>query len=128
MGVAVHRNKLSHFKIMLENVMPNALQELQDTFLTLQSQIDMLSAACQNQEQRDSLQDQYTKARVAYYATLDKAFHDDDPQVADLTAQLAKANTQLKNAVQEMGNISKTIDEITKAVTLVANLADKVIP
>lgn len=108
--------------------MPNALQELQDTFLTLQSQIDMLSAACQTQGQRDSLQDQYTKARVAYYATLDKAFHDDDPQVANLAKQLAEANTKLKNAVQEMGNMSKTMDEITKAVSLVANLAEKAIP
>ncbi|MGA2888692.1 MAG: hypothetical protein ABSE51_11615 [Terracidiphilus sp.] len=107
--------------------MQSALSELETTYFTLQSQIGMLLAACKTQDQRDALTTQYVKARSNYWSCVNKAFHDDDPQVIALTTQLDAANTQLKASVQQLGDISKTIDAITGAITIGASLAAKVI-
>jgi hypothetical protein len=107
--------------------MQSALSELETTYFTLQSQIGMLLAACATQAQRDALTTQYVKARSNYFACVNRAFHDDDPQVTALTTQLDTANTQLKTDVQQLGDISKTIDAITGVITIGANLAAKVI-
>ncbi|MDR3752233.1 MAG: hypothetical protein P4K93_01155 [Terracidiphilus sp.] len=107
--------------------MQSPLQELETTYFTLQSQINMLSQACQTQQQRDAISTQYVQARLNYWACVNKAFHDDDPQVVNLTTQIDAANQQLTNAVQQLGNIVTTINDITNVVTLGAQLAAKVI-
>ncbi len=107
--------------------MQTQLEELEATYFTLQSQIDMLSAACQTQDQRDALGTQYVKARQNYWACVNKAFHDDDPQVAQLTDQIEAANKQISNATQQLGNIAKVINDITSVVTMGTQLASKVI-
>lgn len=107
--------------------MQSALQELEATYFTLQSQINMLSQACETQQQRDSLSTQYVLARQNYWACINHAFHDDDPQVVSLTTQIDAANQQLSNAVQQMGDITTTINDITSVVTIGAQLAAKVI-
>ena len=107
--------------------MPSALQELGATYFTLQSQINMLSQACQTQDQRDALSAQYLLARQNYWACVNRAFHDDDPQVVSLTSQIVVANQQLSTAVQQMGDIAATINHITNAVTIGEQLAAKVI-
>jgi hypothetical protein len=107
--------------------MQSPLQELESTYFTLQSQIDMLSQACQTQEQRDSLSAEYVKARQNYWACINKAFHDDDPQVVSLTSQIDAANQELSTSVQQMGDITKTLTDITNVVTIGAQLAAKVI-
>ena len=107
--------------------MQSALQELETTYFTLQAQIGMLTAACTTEKQRSDLITKFVAARSNYWNCVNKAFHDDDPQVASLTTQLETANTQLNKLVQQMGNISKVIDGITQAVTVGASLAAKVI-
>jgi small-conductance mechanosensitive channel len=87
----------------------------------------MLSAACQTQAQRDTLQTQYVQARQNYWACVNKAFHDDDPQVVALTTQLDTFNKQLTTAVQQMGDISNLLNQITEAVSTAASLAKLVI-
>ncbi|MGD0548848.1 MAG: hypothetical protein ABR991_13685 [Terracidiphilus sp.] len=66
-------------------------------------------------------------ARQNYWACVNKAFHDDDPQVVSLITQIDAANQELSNAVQQTGNITATINDITNVVTLGAQLAAKVI-
>jgi ABC-type proline/glycine betaine transport system substrate-binding protein len=107
--------------------MQTALAELESTYLTLQSQIGMLLAACQTQDQRDALTSQYVAARSSYWTCVNKAFHDDDPTVIALTTQLDAANNQVKAAVQQLGDIATAIKTITQAVTVGASLAAKVI-
>jgi chromosome segregation ATPase len=107
--------------------MQSPLQELEATYFTLQSQINTLSQACQTQQQRDAISAQYVQARQNYWACVNQAFHDDDPQVVSLTTQIDAANQQLSNAVQQMGDITTTINDITNVVTLGAQLAAKVI-
>ena len=107
--------------------MQSPLQELETTYFTLQSQIDMLSQGCLGQGQRDTLSAQYVQARQNYWACVNKAFHDDDPQVLSLTNQIEAANQQLATAVEQMDDITKTITDITNVVSLGAQLAAKVI-
>ncbi len=107
--------------------MQSQLQELETTYFTLQSQINMLSVACQTQEQRDALSTQYVKARENYWACVNKAFHDDDPQVAKLTDQIHAANQQIAGYVQQAGDIAKIINDVTNVVTLGTQLASMVI-
>src|SRR5580658_3076312 len=107
--------------------MQSALAELEENYLTLQSQIGMLLNACQTQDQRDALTAKLVAARSNYWNCVNKAFHDDDPTVVALTTQLDAANNQVKAAVQQLGDINKTIDTITQAVTIGASLAAKVI-
>lgn len=107
--------------------MQTPLQELETTYFTLQSQINMLGQACETQAQREAISAQYVRARQNYWTCVNKAFHDDDPQVGSLTSQIEAANQQLSNAVQQMDNITNTINDITKVVTLGTQLAAKVI-
>jgi len=107
--------------------MQEPLQQLESTYFTLQSQIDMLAAACQTQEQRDALQAQYVQARTNYWKCVNKAFHDDDPEVVNLTTRIAAANKTLTGEVAQMGNIAKVLNDITTVVALGTQLAAKVI-
>ena len=107
--------------------MQSQLQELEQTYFTLQTQINTLGVACQTQPQRDALSTQYVKARENYWACANKAFHDDDPQVVKLTDQIHAANQQIANSVQQAGDIAKVIDDVTNLVTLGTQLASMVI-
>lgn len=107
--------------------MQTALQQLETTYFTLQAQIGLLSAACQTQQQKDALSTQYVQARQNYWSCVNKAFHDDDPQVVSLTNQMAAANQQLTKDVQQLGDIAKTINDIASVVTIGTQLAAKVI-
>ena len=71
--------------------MQSALQELETTYLTLQSQINMLSGPARRRQQRDALSTQYVQARNNYWACVNKAFHDDDPQVVNLTEPVKRS-------------------------------------
>jgi len=107
--------------------MQSPLQELEATYFTLQSQIDALNEDCQTQAQSNMLSAQYVQARQNYWACVNKAFHDDDPQVVSLTNQIDAANQQLSNAVGELGDITQTLNYITNVVTLGTQLASNVI-
>jgi ABC-type proline/glycine betaine transport system substrate-binding protein len=103
--------------------MQSALDGLEKTYFTLQTQLDMLGAGCQTQAQRDALMTQYVQARQNYWACVNRAFHDEDPEVAKLTQQIQAGNQQLSKAVEQMGDISKTIDMITNVVNVGTALA-----
>ena len=102
--------------------MANALLTVQETFNTLDSQFNLLLAACQTEEQRAALKQRYSEALANYQKCIGQILTDDDAAVADLDAQLKAANEHLKVAVAQMGNISKVIDEIATAVMLGAKL------
>lgn len=107
--------------------MQEALAALEQNYMNLNQQVAMLSANC-NTDQKAELIKQLVCARVAYWSCVNKAFHDDDPQVMDLTTKLKAANQLLANAVQQMGDITVTLSQINTAVTLASSLAALVIP
>jgi esterase/lipase len=104
--------------------MGDALSALEALYFGLQQQVGMLTLAATTQAQKDAFMTQYVKARTDYWACVNKMFHEDDPQVAALTAQLNTLNDQVTKSEKEMGDISKVIDVITQAVTV----ADQLVP
>jgi small-conductance mechanosensitive channel len=106
--------------------MQDPMAVLEQNYITIQDQVNVLSLSC-NQAERDKLNTQLLAARSAYWSCVNKAFHDDDPQVAALTAQLKQQTQSIKNAVQNMGDIAKVLDQITTAANTAANLAALVI-
>ncbi len=108
--------------------MQDALAAVEALYFKLQQQVGMLSLAATSQAQKDAFMTQYVAARTAYWACVNKMFHDDDPVVVSLTAQLNAANDKVSNAVSEMGNISAVLDDITLAVTLAGQLSTLVVP
>ena len=106
--------------------MQDPMAALEQNYITIQDQVDMLSLNC-DQTERDSLNTQLVAARSAYWSCVNKAFHDDDPQVVALTAKLKQQTQAIEDAVQEMGDIAKVLDQITTAVNTAAKLAALVI-
>jgi len=106
--------------------MPNVLSTVQDTFNSLDSQYNLLLAACKTSEQRTALEQQYAVAEATYQKCIGQMLSDDNAQVAALSAQLKTANVAVKQSVTVMGDINGVIDEITKAVTLGAKLVSMV--
>jgi hypothetical protein len=102
--------------------MANMLIDVQATFLSLDSQYNILLAGCKTQAQRDVLAAQYAAAQQNYQRTLNATLTDDDAQVAALSTQLKSANLQVVQATAQLGNISKVINDITTAVSLGAQL------
>jgi predicted nucleic acid-binding Zn-ribbon protein len=108
--------------------MSDTLQALQDTFEQLSDQIDLLSAACLTQAQRDSLKARYEEAQRNFFAARNKTFEENDAEVAHLTIELHDANKRIAHLVEEMGNISKVIDAVSEAVDIGTSIASKLIP
>jgi len=106
--------------------MQDPMAALERNYITIQDQVNMLSLNC-DQTERDSLNTQLVAARSAYWSCVNKAFHDDDPLVVALTAQVKKQTEAIDEAVQSLGDIAKVLDQITTAVNTAAKLAALVI-
>lgn len=106
--------------------MQDPMAVLEQNYITIQDQVNMLSLSC-NQAERDDLNAQLVAARSAYWSCVNKAFHDDDPKVVALTAQLKQQTQAIKGAVQNMGEIASVLDQITTAVNTASKLAALVI-
>jgi len=102
--------------------MANALIDVQNTFLSLDSQYNMLRAACKTDQDRAALAAQYAAAEKNYQTALNEMLEDDDAQVAALSKALKAANGVVSNATKEMGDMSKVLDGITTAISLGSKL------
>jgi hypothetical protein len=104
--------------------MANALTDVQNTFLSLDSQYNMLRAACKTDLDRANLAAKYAEAQKNYQTTLNKILDDDDVQIAALSKELKAANLVIDQATKEMGDMSKVLDGITTAIDLGSKLID----
>lgn len=97
--------------------MANALDDVRDTFTTLNAQYKLLLAACHpGTEEKADLQAKYALAEQNFEACADKALEDDDDQVKTISTQLQATNKQVAQATKEMGNMQKVIGDIATAV------------
>ncbi|MFT4111699.1 hypothetical protein [Silvibacterium sp.] len=106
--------------------MANALDDVQETFTTLDAQYNTLLIGCKTQADRDALKAKYALAQQNYDACVNKLLSDDDATVAALDKQLKTANVQVKTAVAQMGNMQKVIGDITTAVSYGSQLLSMV--
>ncbi len=102
--------------------MQDSMAALEQNYITIQNLVNMLPLNG-DQAERNTLNTQLVTARKAYWSCVNKAFHDDDPQVVDLTAQLKQQTRTIKDAVQNVGDIANKLDQITTAVNTAAKLA-----
>jgi uncharacterized membrane protein YccC len=107
--------------------MGDALETLQDIYFAMETNLDMMLAACQSQADRDQVMSEYVAARQNYWNCINKAFHDDDPAVQALVAQGKNCATTITNINAQLGNIATVINDLTQAVTIGAQIAAKVI-
>ena len=105
--------------------MANALEDVQNTYLTLDQHYNMLLAACQSQVDRDALGVRYSTAQKNYQICVNQFLAADDPTVADVCLQLQAANNVVSQAEKEMGTITKVLDHVNTAVTLGEQLIAK---
>jgi hypothetical protein len=106
--------------------MADVLSHVLATYQLIDSNYSALRNACTTDQQRSALDAQYTAAQHAYYACVNQTLEDDDPEVATLGTDLQAASSQVEQSVTQLNDISKTIDNITKAVNIMTQLAAKV--
>ena len=106
--------------------MTDALQALQDQYILLTNNLSSLSAACQNNTEKNAVMTQYVACRTNYFNCINQMFHDDDPSVQALVAQMKQEQTTLAAAVKQFGAIAGVITAITTAVQTGAALAAKI--
>ena len=106
--------------------MTDALQALEDQYILLTNNLSNLVLACKTDDDKNALMTQYVTCRRNYFTGINQMFHDDDPSVEALVAQMNKEQATLKAAVANIGAIAGVITTITSAVQTGASLAAKV--
>ncbi len=102
-----------------------SLQSLEDQYMLFTQHLSMILAACPTQVERDQVLTQYVAARRNYWSSIQKIFHDDDPQVASLVQQMHNEQKEIQDCTKMLNNIAKVIDIITDAVNVGTALASK---
>ncbi len=95
--------------------------------MLLSQQLPEVLAACAGQTERDQVMTQYVTARRNYWSSIQKTFHDDDPQVASLVKEMQDEQKEIKDCTNHLNDISKVIDIITDAVNVGTALAAKAV-
>jgi len=99
------------------------LQALEDQYMLLTQNLSMILAACPTQTERDQVMRQYVTARRNYWDSIQKVFHDDDPQIVGLVQEMQTEQKKIQDATNHLNNISRVIDIITQAVSVGTTLA-----
>lgn len=102
-----------------------SLQSLEDQYMLLTQNLSMVLAACPTQTEHNQVMTQYVASRRNYWNSIQKIFHDDDPQVASLVQEMHDEEQKIKDATKHLDNIAKVIDVITDAVNIGTALAGK---
>jgi DNA repair ATPase RecN len=103
--------------------MGSALQSLEEQYSFLTENQGALIDACKTQAEKDAINLQYQTARLNYQKNINKAFHDGDPGVVKVVADMKTAEKNLETAVEQLNDIAKVIDAITEAVKVGTKLA-----
>ena len=102
-----------------------SLQSLEDQYILLTQQLSEILAACPGQTERDQLMTQYVASRRNYWSSIQKIFHDDDPQIVSLVQEMHKEQQEIKDCTDQLNDIAKVINIITDAVKVGTALAAK---
>jgi hypothetical protein len=108
-------------------MMGDALAALEGIYFAFQDNLNDALAACPDQASRDVVMSKYVAARQNYWQCINKGFHDDDPALRALVVQAKAACAALETMDEQLGDVAKVIDIVTKAVTIGSQIAAKVI-
>ncbi len=104
-----------------------SLQALENQYVLLRESLSTLTAQGATPAQLDQLRSQVVQSRTNYWTAVNKTLHDDDPAVRDLVTQLNTAQLTLKTSIDHLGDVSKVIDAITKAVDIGSQIVAKAV-
>jgi hypothetical protein len=95
---------------------------IRDTYTQLNESFDAMYAKCATQEEREKLRALLSSARDAFFQAAADALADDNIIVEDIHADLQKVNSQLKQQLQSLKDITATLNIATEAVRLSGSL------
>ena len=104
-----------------------SVQALENLYFLLRGSLTTLQAHGATPDQLDQLRTQIVTARTNYWTTINKIFHEDDPQVRNLTSQLNSAQMSLEATIKHLNDVAKVLDAITKAVDIGSQLVAKAV-
>lgn len=107
--------------------MSPSVEALENLYFLLRGSLTTLQGQGATPDQLDQLRTQIVIARTNYWTAINSIFHDDDPQVRDLTSQLNTAQLSLEATIEHLNDVAKVLDAITKAVDIGSQLIDKAI-
>ena len=103
--------------------MSQSVAVLERQYIFLQGCLSDVMSQDATPEQLDLLRSAIAQSRSNYYKAINATLQDDDPQVASLVSQMNMAQLNLEAGVKNLGNVSKILDVITKAVEIGSQLA-----
>ena len=104
-----------------------SVQALENLYFLLRGSLTTLQAHGATPDQLDQLRTQIVIARTNYWIAVNKIFHEDDPQVRNLTSQLNAAQISLDATIKHLNDVAKVLDAITKAVDIGSQLVAKAV-
>ena len=104
---------------MAESLGFRALKEL---YFALDKNFNKLFDACETDEQKDMLRQQYVNARDNFWEARNRVFISNDPQVKELISELQEATATIQELLEELEEIAKVLDLIKGAVCLGSSL------
>ena len=103
--------------------MSDALQSLENQYFYLTSHLSDLQAKYPAEPEKSKFMTQYVNSRRNYFNSINKIFHDDDPAIVSLCAQMKQQQSVIKKEVETMADVAKLLNDITTAVQVGAKLA-----
>ena len=110
-----------------ETAVNPSVQALENLYFLLRGSLSTLQTHGATPDQLDQLRTQIVIARTNYWTAVNKIFHEDDPQVRNLTSQLNAAQISLDATIKHLNDVAKVLDAITKAVDIGSQLVEKAI-
>jgi len=104
--------------------MSDALSALEALYVFLTSNLSALQGACPADPEKSQLMSLYVAARINYWKGIDATFHDDDPAVASLVAQMNAQQKTITDEVAALSDVAKILNDITTAVQIGKKLVD----
>lgn len=95
----------------------NAFYLIKERYFQLDNDFDRLITACNNEEEKKQLRQDYIIARANYRKGLNLSFELNDPIVKDLTKKLGEIENRIKKDIEGLeiaSNIFKMISESVK--------------
>lgn len=104
-----------------------SVEALENQYIVLRGSLSTLIGQGATDAQQSQLRSAIAKSRDNYWLATRRILHDDDPEVASLVSQMNTEQLSLDATIKNLGDVSKVLDAITKAVDVGSQLAAKAV-
>ncbi len=107
--------------------MNNSLGALEKQYMFLTQSLTDLMDQGATPEELTTMRKAIVQSRTNYWKAIGSVLHDDDPAVGTLVSQMNASQLNLEAGLKNLGNVSKVLDVVTKAVNIGSQLVSKII-